>query len=127
MQRVLFAAALTLMVGTAAAAQTPFVDRILTDLKANGYHSISVTRTWLGRYRIEAEGPNGEREIVVNARTGEVLRDFMELESDDDDDDDDEDSGGEDDDNGDDDNDDPDDDDDDDDSDDDEDDGESDD
>ena len=45
---------------------------------------MSVSRTWLGRIRIEAESGTHEREIVFNQRTGEILRDFWEELEDDD-------------------------------------------
>lgn len=34
-------------------------------------------RTWLGRVRISANGDLGQREIILNPRTGEVLRDII--------------------------------------------------
>lgn len=83
MKRTLTAALISVLLATPAKAQTPFVDRIIAGLRADGYVEISVSRTWLGRYRIEAERGGNDREIIVNARTGEVLRDFWELEDDD--------------------------------------------
>ena len=57
------------------AAQT--VEQSIADqLSAQGYQNISVTRTWLGRVRIEASADGVQREIVVNPRTGEILRDI---------------------------------------------------
>ncbi|KAJ55924.1 hypothetical protein ACMU_09160 [Actibacterium mucosum KCTC 23349] len=65
-----------------AGAQTPYVDRIVAQLLADGYADIEVSRTWLGRFLIEAERNGHERVIVVNARTGEVLRDVWQLDDD---------------------------------------------
>ena len=37
---------------------------------------IETEQTWLGRTRIVAEGSQGQREIIVNPNTGEILRDL---------------------------------------------------
>ncbi len=52
------------------------VATITDQLRAQGYTSISVTRTLLGRQRIFARSSRYQREIIVNARTGEILRDY---------------------------------------------------
>lgn len=65
----------------------PSVDQIVAQLEAQGYDDIDVERTWLGRIRIEAESKTREREIIINPRTGEILRDFSYANDDDDDDD----------------------------------------
>jgi hypothetical protein len=52
------------------------VGTITDQLRAQGYTSISVTRTLLGRQRIFARSSEYQREIIVNARTGEILRDY---------------------------------------------------
>ncbi|MDJ0824474.1 MAG: hypothetical protein QNJ16_03110 [Rhodobacter sp.] len=49
-------------------------------LKLDGYERISIGRTWLGRTRIVAEKGEIEREIIINRRTGEVLRDYSRHE-----------------------------------------------
>lgn len=48
-------------------------------LSVEGYQDIRLSRTWLGRVRIVAEKSDREREIVLNPRTGEVLRDLTRL------------------------------------------------
>ncbi len=48
-------------------------------LALEGYQDIRLSRTWLGRVRIVAEKSDREREIVINPRTGEVLRDLTRL------------------------------------------------
>jgi len=63
------------------------VDAIVAELRDRGYTTITLGQTWLGRTRIVAEGARGRREIVVNPRTGEVLRDYREDDDDDRDDD----------------------------------------
>ena len=52
---------------------------ILAQLRQDGYEQIVVTTTLLGRIRIVADGAQGQREIVLNPRTGEVLRDVLLL------------------------------------------------
>lgn len=85
-----------------------YSERIVQQLEAQGFRSISTERTWLGRTRITAEGRAGQREIIVNPNTGEILRDLLltgngggsgrsglvNVSQDDDDDDDDDDNGG---------------------------------
>ncbi|QTN35019.1 hypothetical protein [Cognatishimia activa] len=66
------------------ASAAPTVEEIIAQLEAQGYTDVSVSRTWLGRIRIEAESGTHEREIVFNQRTGEILRDFWEELEDDD-------------------------------------------
>ena len=75
----IFAAGLALCVawhGTAASAQD-YEQAILAQLRQDGYEQITVTTTLLGRIRIVADGAMGQREIVLNPRTGEVLRDVL--------------------------------------------------
>jgi hypothetical protein len=50
-------------------------DDVVRQLKRNGYKVLSVSRTLLGRTRIRAAKGGGEREIIMNAATGEILRD----------------------------------------------------
>ena len=49
---------------------------IVRQLEQRGYRDIAVSRTWLGRVRILAQGPRGLREIIFNPATGEILRDL---------------------------------------------------
>ena len=62
-------------------------DRIVQQLRDQGFDEIEVTRTWLGRVRIVAEEDDTLREIILNPSTGHILRDYwVELDDDDDDD-----------------------------------------
>lgn len=61
-------------------------DRILANLQAEGYHRVQISRTFLGRVRVVAQGGDYRREIVYNPTTGEILRDFTVNIGDDDDD-----------------------------------------
>ena len=54
-------------------------DEIIDGLKAQGYSDIQVSTTWLGRVQIEATSPSAHREIVLDPRTGEILRDYWQL------------------------------------------------
>ena len=45
-------------------------------LRREGFRIESVGRTLLGRVRILAQSGSGEREIILNPRTGEILRDL---------------------------------------------------
>lgn len=58
------------------------VDRVTQQLAKQGYSEIVISRTWLGRIRIEAYGGTASREIILNPRTGEILRDYWEDEGD---------------------------------------------
>ena len=50
-------------------------DPFVTQLRDPGYGQITVGRTWLGRIVINATREDVAREIVLNARTGEILGD----------------------------------------------------
>lgn len=58
-------------------------DQIVSRLQNLGYTDIRIVRTFLGRIRIIARGPLGEREIVLNPSNGVILRDYTEREDDD--------------------------------------------
>ena len=53
-------------------------DQIVSQLTAQGFTRIEVSRTLLGRVKIEALSPTLERELVFNPATGEILRDYWE-------------------------------------------------
>ena len=63
------------------------VTSVTRQLLKQGYSDITTSQTWLGRTRIIAIGEDSRREIIVNPRTGEILRDFWQDIDDDDDDD----------------------------------------
>ena len=60
----------------AAMAQS-YADDVVQQLSGQGYSNISVETTFLGRVRILAYGAEGRREIILNPRTGEILRDLL--------------------------------------------------
>lgn len=60
-----------------------YADRIILWLQEQGFTEFEVERTWLGRIKIEAYADGIEREIILNARTGEILRDYWEIEDED--------------------------------------------
>jgi hypothetical protein len=58
-----------------------FADSVVDQLRRQGFSRISVGRTLLGRTQIVAEGNGGRREIILNPRTGEILRDLWQSNS----------------------------------------------
>ena len=58
-----------------------YSDAIVRQLSRQGFAKISIERTLLGRVRILATGSEGRREIIVNPRTGEILRDLWTANS----------------------------------------------
>ena len=73
-RQLLLALALWPLAGPAEARS--ITDRVARDLARQGYTSIEVSRTLLGRDRVVASGPEGRREVILNPRTGEILRDL---------------------------------------------------
>jgi hypothetical protein len=71
----LIGSAIGLATATSAAAQG-FVDSIIAQLREQGFQTVLQERTLLGRVRITASRGGGKREIIVNPRTGEILRDL---------------------------------------------------
>jgi hypothetical protein len=67
-------AGFTLAAGPALA-EDDFALALQDRLEKQGFEIEAVGRTWLGRVRILARDSRGEREIVLNPRTGEILRD----------------------------------------------------
>ena len=61
-------------VGSAACADG-FQTAVVAQLRSQGYREINVERTMLGRVRIVGAKGSGSREIILNPRTGEILRD----------------------------------------------------
>lgn len=51
-------------------------ESIVRQLKRLGFRGVSQERTLLGRVRIVATRSDGQREIIVNPKTGEILRDL---------------------------------------------------
>jgi len=57
-------------------AHADYVNSVRDQLSQQGYRQISVSSTLLGRTRIVAKSKSGTREIIMNPRTGEILRDL---------------------------------------------------
>lgn len=68
--------------GPAMAQEDTRLNLLLSQLRAQGFTQVEIERTWLGRIKIEAESAYAEREIIYNPRTGEILRDYWESETD---------------------------------------------
>ena len=64
-----------LIAATPAAAQD-HVEDIVSQLREQGFSNIQQERTLLGRVRIMASSGDGQREIILNPHTGEILRDL---------------------------------------------------
>ncbi len=64
------------VVAAGSAAAQDFVSEIIRQLRKQGFRSVVQERTLLGRVRITATRKDGKREIIVNPRTGEILRDL---------------------------------------------------
>ena len=75
----MLALAAGLAVTAAPALAQSLADQVVAQLRRQGYAQISVSRTFLGRIRIEAANVRHSREIILNPRTGEYLRDYSEL------------------------------------------------
>jgi len=78
-RRTIFAQALAGAVSVALAGPAFAVDlvgELVSELRSQGFTTIDVSRTMLGRVRIDASGGSGMREIVVNPNSGEILRDL---------------------------------------------------
>ena len=69
--------AIALWTGTALA--QGFEAGIIDQLRRDGYDDITMNTTFLGRVRLVALGEKGQREIVLNPRTGEILRDLWQV------------------------------------------------
>lgn len=77
MKRVILAAAAVLALSGAAVQALEVEENIVAQLRGQGYTFVQVTRTWLGRIRIDAKQGDVRREIVINPNTGEILRDYQ--------------------------------------------------
>jgi hypothetical protein len=75
-RRILVTAACLGLLTAGAAMARDFADTIVSQLRAQGYSEVTVTSTWLNRTRIFAQSRDAEREIILNPRTGEILRDL---------------------------------------------------
>lgn len=67
------ASVLAVVAGPALAAS--YAEDVVAQLNQLGFSDITVETTWLGRIKVVASRTDGVREIVLNPRTGEILRD----------------------------------------------------
>lgn len=77
MTKWLAAIALGMLLASGPAVAQSLEQRVIRQLEAQGYERITVGRTLLGRVRFRAQGPEGRREIVIDPRTGVILRDNL--------------------------------------------------
>lgn len=71
------------LLGSTSAIAQNVQEQIVQKLRSEGYTQIEISRSFFGRLRIEAHKDNFERELVVNPRTGVILRDHLELDEED--------------------------------------------
>jgi len=76
MVRLIGAALLFFGLSVAAASANAVDEMVIAQLTAQGYTSVTVGRTWLGRIIIVGQRDGVTREIVLNPYTGELLRDY---------------------------------------------------
>jgi hypothetical protein len=65
-----------LLASAARAESSPYALQVEKELRQQGYTKMTVSRSWFGRTLIHAESKTERREIVLNPRTGEILRDY---------------------------------------------------
>ena len=53
-----------------------FQESVVSQLESQGYQAITIEQTLLGRVKIVGQIADGRREIILNPRTGEILRDL---------------------------------------------------
>lgn len=82
-RRMLLAVGLAVVLSGQAALAQSFTDSVVDQLRQQGFDRIEVERTLLGRTQIVAQGKGGRREIIFNPRTGEILRDLWDRDSED--------------------------------------------
>ena len=82
MARIVMGALVVGALGGSPALAEGYAESIVRQLEAQGFTRIETEQTWLGRTRIVAEGAQGQREIIVNPNTGEILRDLWLAQND---------------------------------------------
>jgi phosphopantothenoylcysteine synthetase/decarboxylase len=75
MRAFLFAALLAV---AALPAKADITEAFARHLYGQGYESVTVQRTWLGRMRFVARRGDTVREVILNPNTGEILRDYAQ-------------------------------------------------
>lgn len=76
-RRVFFAGLVVALFGAGAALALDYQSSVLAQLRAQGFDEIKVETTWLGRLKFTAQRRGAEREIILNPRSGEILRDIL--------------------------------------------------
>ena len=64
------------LIAATPAAASDYVEDIVSQLRQQGFSDIVQESTLLGRIRIMATSDDGQREIILNPSTGEILRDL---------------------------------------------------
>lgn len=77
MLKTLALTSLLALAAAAPAAAQSVADGAVAELRASGFQKITITRTLLGRVLVLGSSLEGQREIVINPNTGEILRDYF--------------------------------------------------
>lgn len=75
-RKLLATALIVVALGAAPLHAETMQESLVAQLGAQGFTQIRISRTFLGRVRIEATSPEYVREIIFNPRTNEILRDY---------------------------------------------------
>jgi len=74
----LMAMLLATALSTGPAVAATVKEKLVNELKSQGFVDLTITRTWLGRTRIIGSNGKYKRELVFNPYSGEILRDYWE-------------------------------------------------
>ncbi|WP_238367300.1 hypothetical protein [Mesobacterium pallidum] len=80
MRNLLFAIATGLALASPVQAADPVTNGVVAQLSDQGYRRIVIGKTFLGRMRIVATSGSERREIILDPRSGEILRDLTQRE-----------------------------------------------
>jgi hypothetical protein len=75
MRSLMILAMMAVLAGPSQAAT--LAESVVAELVAKGYSDVGATRTWLGRVVITGALDGRTREITLNPKTGEILRDYF--------------------------------------------------
>jgi len=80
-RRVFFSGMIVALLCATASLASDYQSSVEAQLRAQGFSDIRVETTWLGRLKITAQRRGTGREIVLNPRNGEILRDIISTQN----------------------------------------------
>ena len=80
-RRVFFSGMIVALLCATASLASDYQSSVEAQLRAQGFSDIRVETTWLGRLKITAQRRGAGREIVLNPRNGEILRDIISTQN----------------------------------------------